>query len=87
MKLVIELDDKFYKYVCEEVKSEELVYKAIQNGIPLPDNATNGDMIKALFPKADIDGRHKEVYVVIDHEVLDFSESWWYSPYKKGEQE
>ena len=35
VKLIIELDEEFYKYVCEEIKSDELVYKAIQNGTPL----------------------------------------------------
>lgn len=56
------------------------------NAIVIPDNATNGDVIKALFPKADIDGRHKEVYVVIDDEVLDFSENWWFAHYKENKE-
>ena len=45
--------------------------RMIQNGTPLPDNATNGDVIKAMFP----DSWQKEVYCTF---------AWWNSPYQKG---
>ena len=32
---------------------ERLCYKAIQDGTPIPDNATNGDAIKAMFDVAE----------------------------------
>mgnify|MGYP007122053044 CR=1 FL=1 len=32
-------------------KNAEMLEEAILNGILLPDNATNGDVLKALFPK------------------------------------
>ena len=48
-----------------------------------PENATNGDMIKALFPT--------KTFIREDDEVGDddtvFDLSWWNSPYKRGETE
>ena len=47
---------------------------AINNGTPIPDNATNGEVIKALFPN--------------EHDFeTDFDETWWNAPYKKGGKE
>ena len=42
--------------------------------IEIPDNATNGDVIRALFPN--------------EHDFeTDFDEVWWNSPYQKGDKE
>ena len=59
------------------------------NAIVIPDNATNGDMIKALF------SIHKETFTNygtikvygFDSEKMptEFLVDWWNAPYKKGE--
>jgi hypothetical protein len=69
---------------------------AIQNSIVLPDNATNGDMIKAMFdiPDSEIDEGLSTTYSYTSKRVLKggsqdylrkqitFSRDWWNAPYK-----
>ena len=62
--------------------------------LTIPDNPTNGDMIKALFSDAKIDYHEKsdlvEAYVTIfikDCDTCqDYTLDWWNAPYK-GESE
>jgi len=63
---------------------------AICNGVILPDNATNGYVIKALFPSATVYS-YKESYdmysdVVIcpQNSMLSADRDWWNAPYKGG---
>lgn len=51
----------------------------------LPDNATNGDMIKAMFNCMVIDITNGKVYV--EKIYFPFNKNWWYAPYKKSEGE
>lgn len=44
--------------------------------IPIPENATNGDMIKALFPNLGINSPLKCN-----------DTNWWNAPYKRGDTE
>lgn len=66
-----------------------LVLKAYQNGIFIPQNATNGDVIKALFPDARVDdydyGKDPviDVYGIDDTEYITVRKNWWNSLYKK----
>ena len=68
------------EHYIDEIISEE----KIQN----PDNATNGDMIKAMFPNIKIHEHEKtdicDAYIQID--IWDFSicvsKDWWNAPYK-----
>lgn len=72
--------------------SKECMLHAIKNGIVLPktipDNPTNGDMIKALFPGAKID-TNVYTYVIevklpyhTKHDTgLLFDKDWWNAPY------
>ena len=54
--------------------------------ITIPDNATNGDMIKALFPNQDSDAVDSAALLGLDGYVLStFPKSWWNAPYKRGE--
>ena len=55
---------------------------AVAKGTPIPNNATNGDVIKALFePKCirRIDDVVREEY--------EFDEVWWNALYQKGSKE
>ena len=65
------------------------------NSIPIPEGATNGDMIKAMFPKHEIElllsigGNNKSWYGVTlegNTEGLVFESNWWNAPYKREEQ-
>lgn len=53
MKLMIEIDDEVYQHMMgnDLLKSvhENICYKAVCNGTPIPDNATNGDVIEKVF--------------------------------------
>ena len=71
-----------------EDKDEEV------NTIEIPKNATNGDMIKAMFPDAEI----KEIRGTFKGDLLgyriwlggrsrDFLLDWWNELYKRGEEE
>lgn len=64
------------------------------NAIPIPEGATNGDMIKAMFPKCqdrkarfeEDDGEVYEVHFVHlwdSMAVNKYDENWWNSPYKR----
>lgn len=97
MKVLIELDDD----VCKDIRESDFdsarnivrnfqatITDAIRSGTPIPDNATNGDMIKAMFPyikiyeheKTDISDAHIQI------DIWDFtnyvSKDWWDAPYK-----
>lgn len=63
------------------------------DAIEIPDNATNGEVIRALFPQAevkecykDIDGKpHLYRVYKLDIYPTEFTEEFWNAPYKKGE--
>ena len=52
----------------------------------ISDNATNGDVIKVLYPNADIEIHNITVYVIFDmrSNVISFDLDWWNAPYQKG---
>ena len=78
MKLIInipnELAEKGHWYTDEEMWT---VIKAAQNGTPIPDNATNADVIRTLFP----DGIPKDIVWTLQG---DKGADWWNAPYQKG---
>lgn len=58
------------------------------NAIPIPDGATNGDMIKAMFPNARVDDTSEKFgqLSICTHDAKSvFSSDWWNAPYKRGE--
>ena len=51
----------------------------ITNGTPIPDNATNGDVIKTMFP---------DIYSYCGggkFGFIQFNLDWWNTPYKESE--
>ena len=90
MKLVIEIDKVAYNLLTGKIETANIdlysiLIQSVQNGTPLPDNATNGDMIKTIFPETKI---YDDVYVMhigIGRTDMNFSKDWWNAPYKKGE--
>ncbi len=74
IQLVIKISEEHYNAVKkgqnEEPYSREFA-DAIVNGIPIPDNATNGDVIKVMFPN--------------EHDFeTDFDAEWWNAKYEKA---
>lgn len=64
----------------------------LKSAICIPENATNGDMIKALFPDVKVEGYNKDVhgnphlYCVDELDgVTHFTADWWDAPYKGTE--
>lgn len=67
---------------------------AICDGVVLPDNATNGDMIKAMFPLIEV---KREISSTSDNIVMRddsffgvinrFHTDWWNAPYKGGQED
>lgn len=55
--------------------------------LAFPENPTNGDMIRTVFPNASIEVRNISVYVDLGN-IVGFSRRWWDAPYEqRGEQE
>lgn len=56
------------------------VLRVLKNCIEIPNNATNGDMIKALFPNISV-YEHGATYSI--NNEYNFNSTWWNSPYRK----
>ena len=58
------------------------------NAIPIPKDATNGDMIKAIFPNIEVKERNNvyEVYFGVGTAIQFFNHQWWNAPYEQEEQ-
>ena len=79
MKLIIDIDKEKYNQIINSYQGSNVRLKdyeiAIINGTPIPDNATNGDIIQAMFPEI-----NKYFSNVIEWRL------WWNAPYQKGKQ-
>lgn len=92
MKLIIKISEEAY----ERHKAYKDIYglsEAIAQGTPIPENPTNGDMIKALFPDIEIydSEEMKSVYTGIPFGKyiganVDCMRDWWDAPYKENEK-
>ena len=87
MRIVIDISEEEYIRICDEPCTELAL--AVRNGTVFPDNPTNGDMIKALFPLSDYFEMEqiKEVkYVTVwfhNSKVShDFAWDWWIAPFE-----
>lgn len=87
MKLIIDIADFVYDSVTfGETAYKEHICNAIRNGIPIPDNATNGDVIKIVTSEfyweiVDEYGNH----YMTDVDGNRFDMDWWNASYKRGE--
>ena len=52
----------------------------IVNTITIPENATNGDIIKTLFPTID---KHQNMLLENHSNNILFDNEWWNTPYRK----
>lgn len=98
MKLVIDIPEEVYTFirnVWKDVESDKRspfseLCKAVENGKPLPQSATNGDMIKALFPDAKVNVAKYSYVIEVKlpyHTEYDTGllcdRGWWNTPYKE----
>ena len=87
MKLIIDIDES----LLEGIKSDDFdfarrvvknfqgtIASAIANGTPIPDNATNGEVMRAIFS----DGVKTSIAY-----PRDVSKEWINAPYQKGGKE
>lgn len=84
MKLIIDIPEEIKAVIDKNGTNEivaETLWQAAQNGTPIPDNATNGNVIKALFKPNRVERIDDDVIV----ENYDFNKDWWNSPYQKGD--
>ena len=76
IELVIKIPEEYYKAITEipnhQCTSDMLI---IKNGTPIPDNATNGEVMRAIFP----DGVKTSIAY-----PRDVSKEWINAPYQKG---
>ena len=99
MKLIIEVNKEDLDFLRKTFTQNSHDYipmviknrftDAVLNGTPIPDNATNGDVIKVMFPNAKIVKTDKEVFLYTgtrekDKDIQIFDTDWWNEPYQKG---
>ena len=61
------------------------VLKVLENCIEIPNGATNGDMIKTMFPNIEIEGIGGEIKcIAAQNGTSYFALDWWNAPYKNG---
>ena len=92
MQIVIDVPEEVYQHMTgnDLLKSVHgnICYKAVCNGTPIPDNATNGDVIKAMFPYC----KYNEYFADVEMRTEEndtrfksvFDRDWWDEPYQKG---
>ena len=71
---------------CDRCEQYELCMETYPplNLIEVPKGATNGDMIKAMFPSGKYGTNGVFVHVFIDNQTMSFDLSWWNAQYKRG---
>jgi len=79
MQIVIDIPKEIYKASqIVDVKYEDTIQiplEVILNGIPIPDNATNDDVLQIVFKERG--------YMAIHDRIL----QWLFAPYQKGGKE
>jgi len=73
----------------DDIKALPPVTSQLHNAVIIPDDATNGDMIKAIFPYAVKRDYIESDMVMKDFVTIDFGQyemrvscDWWYAPYR-----
>jgi len=81
--MITDVDDTDISLLCSTVLS------VIKNCIEIPENATNGDMIKKMFPDAVVrevrdrfDGSLLGYRMSLGGHTQDFWPEWWNAPYE-----
>ena len=83
MRLIVELPEETYKAIMKGWDARDTTLCALRKATPIPDNATNGDVIKALFPTGEQMAKEPIMRFVVDGLCYEFDYSWWNAPYRK----
>ena len=82
MKLIIDIPDHLYSVIKnKECTHNNVLTEAVDNGTPIPEDATNGDVLKIIF----IPNRIIRTDDTVNIEY-DFTNEWWNAPYQKGDK-
>ena len=87
IKECVDLGADVEEYGAEQAVINLLDAQDEANAIVIPDNATNGDVIKAIFPICCSNMGNLDNGIVVDFvgDLHTFNKDWWNAPYKKGE--
>lgn len=88
MQIVIDIPKEEYESIKASVNKSSSDYR-ILNGTPLPENPTNGDMIKTIFLNMIDSCWERKKYlsdVCGDYTAIEYTEKWWNAPYKRGKE-
>jgi hypothetical protein len=76
--------DEVRQHLNEKIdKVCQLAIQALESSIPIPPNATNGDVIKAVFPKVN---KYNNILLEDGRKNILFGDDWWNAPYREGEK-
>lgn len=83
MKLIIDIPEEVYKlgalglyFDCYSMR----LHDTILSGTPIPEKATNGEVLKIMFKPNRITRTDDNTV----HMEYDFTPDWWDAPYQKG---
>lgn len=81
--------ETIFRQSSEDRKLTMMLFRlldSVTDGKPLQEDATNGDIIKAMFPNVEVKEKNNgyEVYFGIGTCIQFFNYKWWNSPYKRG---
>ena len=90
MEIVIKIPENEYRYIKEIYEKNdniESTYSYIYHGTPLPENTTNGDIIKTMFSNMKVGFITESqigVYFTKNASYATvFDLNWWNAPYKE----
>lgn len=90
MKLIIDIQEDWEKQIelSDDAFARDFLCYTLHNGIPISDNATNGDVIKTLFSNIKW-WANEDNEVFTDHKTINsnrvaINATWWNAPYQKG---
>ena len=77
---------KEHRQLAEWLKElKQLREQELCEDIEIPNGATNGDMIKTMFPNIEIEGIGGEIKcIAAQNGTSYFALDWWNAPYKKS---
>lgn len=90
MQVIVELPEQKFELIQMMAMGGlgDFVHKAVAQGVILPKNPTNGDMIKAMYPdlifcESMVEGyvNHVEGIIGRDKKDMYFDIDWWDAPY------
>jgi len=94
MKILVDIDENLYKRI---ISPEHLICftdpmrceHIIKNGTPIPDNATNGQVLFQMFPPSVYYGDDEKHIVLLtkDCELTCYNNDWWDAPYERSADE